>query len=145
MAAVHGHHSPNWRHSLLWCRYGSHERLAICLPHPSAPASSPLLLAHLLQLYLVIRLTNLFSEYAALIYLRHSDPDRSRPWKIPGGLVGVYALVLPSVAVAGLALYTADREVLITGGAATGAIVIVGVCYGLYRRYCMKPASTTVN
>lgn len=93
----------------------------------------------------MIRLTNLFSEYAALIYLRHSDPDRSRPWKIPGGLIGVYALVLPSFAVAGLALYTADKEVLITGGGATALIVVVGIAYGLYRRCCIKPAANAVN
>lgn len=41
----------------------------------------------LIQLYLIIRLVNLFSEYAALIWLRFSEPETPRPYKIPGGVL----------------------------------------------------------
>lgn len=92
----------------------------------------------LIQLYLIIRLVNLFSEYAALIYLRFSEPDTPRPYEIPGGkwhlviiswqqgVLGPIFIFLPTLGLGGLALAFADTEVLISGGATLGGVVM---CY----------------
>jgi amino acid transporter len=39
----------------------------------------------LIQIYLVLRLVIVFSEYGSLIYLKWKEPDTPRPYSVPGG------------------------------------------------------------
>jgi len=79
----------------------------------------------LVQVYLILRLINIIAEYAALIYLRHTEPHANRPYKQPGGLIGAYLLATPTLIISGFALFTADLEALYVGGGLTAAIVLV--------------------
>jgi len=92
----------------------------------------------LVNLFLVLRLTNLFSEYAALIYQRYKLPDHPRPWRVPGGALGPWLLVIPSIFIATLAMVTNSAIVLIVGGSATAVIFILGGIYGVYIYYFMN-------
>lgn len=83
-----------------------------------------------------MRLLNLFLEYGSLVYLRFSEPDSPRPWRVPLGVVGPILLGIPSAFMAAVSLYYSPLEVLITGSAASGIIIIGGGLFGLYLRYC---------
>jgi amino acid transporter len=112
----------------------------------------------LIQLYLIIRLVNLVSEYCALIYLRFSEPNTPRPYKIPGGMhaswngemtlpgvAGPILIFLPTLCLGGLALSFAQTEVLLSG---FGTLIGVILCYifkrvwvNLTTRYgCCRPS-----
>jgi len=101
--------------------------MAILFCSSTALLISALPLNFVIQLYLVIRLVNLWSEYAALIYLRFKEPDRARPYEVPLGKVGSILLFLPTLTISMLVLTTADTHVLITGAAAT-IVILLSFC-----------------
>jgi hypothetical protein len=81
--------------------------------------------ATIIQFYLLLRITNLLFEYGSLIWLRVKEPDTPRPYKVPGGLLGVILLVTPTVIISGISIAVAKPQVLmISGGCIGGAIAI---------------------
>eukprot|EP01126_Amoeba_proteus_P043876 TRINITY_DN4840_c0_g1_i14.p1 TRINITY_DN4840_c0_g1~~TRINITY_DN4840_c0_g1_i14.p1 ORF type:complete len:356 (-),score=43.36 TRINITY_DN4840_c0_g1_i14:90-1157(-) len=76
----------------------------------------------LVQLYFLLRLVTLYLEYAALIYLKWKEPDTPRPFAVPGGKVGSILLFIPSIIIGLTALATAEKRVLILGGAAAAVV-----------------------
>lgn len=69
----------------------------------------------LIQIYLVLRLVIVFSEYAALIYLKYKEPETPRPYEVPGGKIGAISLLIPTTIISFTALATADHSALIWG------------------------------
>jgi len=116
MDASYGHNSPRWSDSFLRHCHRCPKRSSFRFSHSGNPFSSlhraPFLHTYpFTQLYSAIRLANLFCGYAALIYLRYSSPNFPRPWKVPGGLVGIWAMVIPSIAIAIIQLYLSELDV----------------------------------
>lgn len=91
---------------------------------------------------MVVRFVNLFLEYAALIYLRFSEPDALRPWRVPGGIMGALFLPVPTLFLSAFSLYTSPLPVIITGAIASSVIFIGAAIFGLYRKYCLVKSST---
>uniref|UniRef100_A0A6B2L457 Amino acid permease/ SLC12A domain-containing protein n=1 Tax=Arcella intermedia TaxID=1963864 RepID=A0A6B2L457_9EUKA len=77
----------------------------------------------LLQVFLLLRICNLLMEYAALIYLKISEPDTPRPFKVPGGVPGAVLLVIPTIAISILSIYYADIAAIRMGGIILGVII----------------------
>jgi hypothetical protein len=66
-------------------------------------------------------------EYAAFLHLRWAQPDRDRPFKVPGGWFGALVVVgLPAACALG-AIVTAGWQVIVGGIGAE--VVIVGAFY----------------
>jgi len=67
------------------------------------------------QLFLVVRSANVLCEYATLIRLKFSDPDKPRPFKIPGGKIGSILLVLPTISICIFFFSSTDFDALFSG------------------------------
>lgn len=80
----------------------------------------------LVQLTMTVRIVNLLLEYAALIYLKWSEPDTPRPFQVPGGKIGAILLTIPTVILCGILLAGADWELWVT---LVGINVVVVVLY----------------
>jgi len=78
----------------------------------------------LVQIFLIVRILNLGLEYAALIKLRYSEPNAPRPFEVPGGMVGVCLLPIPSAILAVFALVFTSWQVWVIG-ISTNAIIIL--------------------
>jgi len=78
----------------------------------------------LVQVFLIIRVFNLFCEYAALIRLRYSMPDAKRPFVVPGGIVGVWLLGIPSLFLAVFTIAKSPPLVFECGAVVIGVTVI---------------------
>lgn len=93
----------------------------------------------LVQVTMFMRVVNLLLEYFALIRLKYTEPDTPRPFVVPGGKLGAYLIVLPTIALSGLLFAGGDWQLwTITGG----ANVIIVLTYflkvagqWLWRRY----------
>jgi hypothetical protein len=48
-----------------------------------------------------MRVVNLLLEYFALIRLKYTEPDTPRPFVVPGGKLGAYLIVLPTIVLSG--------------------------------------------
>jgi len=75
------------------------------------------------QVYLVVRVFNLLAEYGALIKLKFTDPDRPRPFKVPGGKAGTIIITIPTVAIAIGSIAAGQDWAPVT----TGAYTILGI------------------
>ncbi len=53
------------------------------------------------QVTMFMRVVNLLLEYFALIRLKYTEPDTPRPFVVPGGKLGAYLIVLPTIALSG--------------------------------------------
>jgi len=78
----------------------------------------------LVQMFLILRIVNLFCEYTALIKLRYSEPETPRPFVVPGGLVGAYLLGVPTLILSVVSLVYAPRVVWIFGLSVNSAILV---------------------
>jgi len=100
----------------------------------------------LVQVYLILRLVNLLAEFAAVIYLRHTEPQTPRPYSMPGGYIGVWLQTLPTIIISVVALFTADPEAIYVGGAFTAAIVLSYYFVKVYKQFkiwCTQASSPT--
>jgi hypothetical protein len=82
----------------------------------------------LVQIFLVIRVFNLGCEYAALIKLRYSMRDHARPFRVPGGMVVVWLLGVPSAILAAFTIVKSDWETWIAGASVN---IAIWVMYGI--------------
>jgi len=82
----------------------------------------------LVQIFLVIRVFNLLCEYAALIRLRYTRRDDPRPFEVPGGLVGVWLMGVPTLVLSIFTIVKAQWEVWVAGAATHVGILLL---YGL--------------
>lgn len=97
---------------------------------------------YLVQVYLVVRLANLFIEFLSLLKLRYSEPNRHRPFKIGCGWAGVIAITLPTFLIGIFALATMDVSSLAVGGATVGCVVLLyGVVWSVqqFSQWCSIP------
>jgi hypothetical protein len=65
---------------------------------------------YLMELYLIIRVVNLLTEYAAFIWLKHKEPDRPRPFEAPFGIVGAVLMVIPTLIISTIAIVYAGTQ-----------------------------------
>jgi len=80
------------------------------------------------KLYFLVRVVNLVFEYAALVWLKYKEPQRPRPFSVPGGTLGALALCMPTLAIALLAVITSgidDWTVPVCGAATVVGIAIL--------------------
>jgi len=97
--------------------------MAIILNSVITLAVSILGFNYVVQVYLIVRVVNLFCEYGALVRLKFSDPDRPRPFRVPGGKIGSIILVIPTMIIAICSIVAGqDWDPVITGG-----YVILGI------------------
>jgi hypothetical protein len=61
----------------------------------------PMLTYECTQVTMFMRVVNLLLEYFALIRLKYTEPDTPRPFVVPGGKLGAYLIVLPTIALSG--------------------------------------------
>jgi len=80
----------------------------------------------LVQVYLILHVTNITCTYAALVRFKYSHPEFIRPFEIPGGKIGALMLCVLPLAVAVTAVARMDWLVIVTG---VGTVAGVGVCY----------------
>lgn len=55
----------------------------------------------LMQVTMFMRVVNLLLEYFALIRLKYTEPDTPRPFVVPGGKIGAYLIVVPTMVLSG--------------------------------------------
>eukprot|EP00697_Spironema_sp_BW2_P003111 gnl/Spiro4/14155_TR7609_c0_g1_i1.p1 gnl/Spiro4/14155_TR7609_c0_g1~~gnl/Spiro4/14155_TR7609_c0_g1_i1.p1 ORF type:complete len:426 (-),score=96.36 gnl/Spiro4/14155_TR7609_c0_g1_i1:177-1454(-) len=125
-----------------WQRYTGTIRpiAAIVFSGAVSLALSGLPFNFLVQFYLLIRIINLLLEYAALIYLRYSEPDTPRPYRVPCGMFGAWAVGFPSLVISIVAIVFADRLALTAGSGTLGAILLLGLMRSVYRTSCTSSA-----
>jgi len=87
----------------------------------------------LVEVFLIVRVFNLFCEYAALIRLKYKRPE-IRKYSVPGGKVGAYLLGVPSVFLAAYTIAEAGWKVWVTGAVCHAVIVIAFLIkYGIQK------------
>eukprot|EP01126_Amoeba_proteus_P003814 TRINITY_DN11280_c0_g1_i2.p1 TRINITY_DN11280_c0_g1~~TRINITY_DN11280_c0_g1_i2.p1 ORF type:complete len:290 (-),score=24.01 TRINITY_DN11280_c0_g1_i2:116-985(-) len=69
----------------------------------------------LVQLYLLVRLFTLFSEYGAFIYFKWKYPTLERPFSVPGGILGAVIITLPTFGFGMFTLVSSQTSVLKMG------------------------------
>jgi len=93
---------------------------------------------YVVQVYLIVRVVNLFCEYGALVKLKFTDPDRPRPFRVPGGKIGSIILVVPTVIIA-ICSVVAGQD---WGPVITGAETIAGHRCIIYYQKIMDNSNT---
>lgn len=83
-------------------------------------------------------------EYAAFVYLRFSQPDAHRGFRVPGGKLGMWLCVLPQAAFATMSVISAGWFVIVVG---LGFQVLILACFYIRRAWRArlqqgKPAAT---
>jgi len=79
-------------------------------------------------------------EFAAFLWMRYKEPDTPRPFKIPGGMVGAWLVVIPKVIVIGVTLALANWLTLIVAGAICAFITVAFyVKMFIVKRYFKEP------
>jgi amino acid transporter len=77
------------------------------------------------QIYLPFRSLNVLCEYAALIGLKFSQPNRPRPFKIPGGGFGAILLAAPTAGIVIFCLSQSDIFPLEVAAAVIAFIILL--------------------
>jgi amino acid transporter len=83
----------------------------------------PFSFQELIELDMFLYALALIPEFAALIWLRIKEPQLPRPYRIPGGILGVVLLSLPPVALCVVSMGLA--------GMSTKIVSLVGIVVGL--------------
>ena len=67
-------------------------------------------------------------QFAAFLRLKHTQPDLPRPYAVPGGVGGAWAISVPFFALLGLVAFSAAAETPELAGAAAGctALMVAG-------------------
>jgi len=78
----------------------------------------------LVQMFLTVRIVNLFCEYSALIRLRYTEPDTPRPFLVPGGMIGAYVIGIPTFVLSIFTLIYTDKIAWIFG-ASTNLVIVI--------------------
>lgn len=88
----------------------------------------------------------LLLEFAALIALRIKEPDMERPYRVPGGWIGIFIITALPVAVLALAVYSTVQEEGIKAVVLSLAAIASGpVLYPLLKRYAKRNSSATTD
>eukprot|EP01089_Gocevia_fonbrunei_P002095 TRINITY_DN12083_c0_g1_i1.p1 TRINITY_DN12083_c0_g1~~TRINITY_DN12083_c0_g1_i1.p1 ORF type:complete len:553 (+),score=88.05 TRINITY_DN12083_c0_g1_i1:155-1813(+) len=95
----------------------------------------------LVQLMMMLRIVNLLLEYGALIRLRYSHPDVSRPFTVPGGLIGAWLLPVTTVGICTVMCVFGSWRAVVTGVAYNVAAIILYFLFRLGRKFRHKIAS----
>jgi amino acid transporter len=80
----------------------------------------------LVQIDVFLDVLTLVLEFGAFLWMRYKEPDTDRPFKIPGGMIGAWLVVIPKVIVIGVTLALANWTTLIVAG---GVCIIIIVAY----------------
>jgi amino acid transporter len=94
----------------------------------------------LVTLDILVYGSSLFLEFLALAVLRFTEPNLSRPFKVPGGLVGAIAIGIPPMLLLGFSVARSQKEsILGMSSFAFGMILIAAgfVAYAL--NHALKP------
>jgi amino acid transporter len=99
----------------------------------------------LISIDLILYGASLVLEFAALIALRINQPEMERPFRVPGGMVGVWVVSVCPVALLVYAAYVSRSEQVAHMPALLfGLLVAAGgpVCYLLSRWWWGRPIPT---
>jgi len=77
----------------------------------------------LVQMDVFLDVLTLVLEFAAFLWMRYKEPDTDRPFKIPGGMVGAWLVVIPKCLVIAVTLALANWLTLIVAGAICAFII----------------------
>jgi len=95
----------------------------------------------LVQMDVFLDVLTLVLEFAAFLWMRYKEPDTPRPFKIPGGMVGAWLVVIPKVMVIVVTLALANWLTLIVAG---GICLFITIAYyvkvWIVRRYFKEEA-----
>jgi amino acid transporter len=78
----------------------------------------------LVQMDVFLDVLTLVLEFAAFLWMRYKEPDIDRPFKVPGGMVGAWLVVIPKVIVIAVTLALANWLTLIVAGAICAFIIL---------------------
>jgi amino acid transporter len=78
----------------------------------------------LVQMDVFLDVLTLVLEFAAFLWMRYKEPDIDRPFKIPGGMVGAWLVVIPKVLVIAVTLALANWLTLIVAGGICAFIIL---------------------
>lgn len=67
---------------------------------------------------------------------RYRDPDRARPFRVPGGMAGAWLITVPKVLVVGATLAMADSLTLLISAGINAFIIILYLVVYVCRRTC---------
>ncbi len=79
-------------------------------------------------------------EFAALIWLRIREPELPRPFRVPGGMFGAFAVGIPPVLLLGFAIVRSESETVLGMSSFAFGLILIGagvVAYAINR--ALKP------
>jgi len=79
----------------------------------------------LVVIQLLFSAVGLALQFAAFLRLKHAEPGLARPFAVPGGVAGAWALSLPFFALLALVFYSAAAETPALAGAAAGGTLLM--------------------
>ncbi len=85
----------------------------------------PFSFQELIELDMFLYALALILEFAALFWLRYKEPQLHRPYRVPGGMLGVAALSAPPVALCILSMGLAETATKIAGLSGIGAGLVI--------------------
>jgi len=93
----------------------------------------------LVQIDVFLDVLTLVLEFAAFLWMRYKEADAERPFKIPGGMVGAWLVVIPKVIVIGVTLALANWLTLIVAGGVCAFIIVAYYVKLLIVKYYVRP------
>ena len=108
---------------------------AIVLNSIGVTALIPFSFQDLIELDMLLYAAALVLEFAALIWLRVSQPDMPRPFRMPFGLTGVVLASAPPIALCVLSMALANRATCYVGA--------IGIAVGLLVYFCRAKRAAT--
>ena len=108
---------------------------AIVLNSIGVAALIPFSFQDLIELDMLLYAAALVLEFAALIWLRVSQPDMPRPFRMPFGLTGVVLASAPPIALCVLSMALANRATCYVGA--------IGIAVGLFVYFCRAKRAAT--
>jgi amino acid transporter len=118
LARVHARYATPW--------------VAILVSSVGIAGLLPFSFKDLVQVDMCLYALALILEFAALVWLRFTEPTMPRPYSVPFGRAGAIALSVPPIALAAASMVLSDTltKLLSIGGIAMGLLV-----YGAFRRW----------
>jgi amino acid transporter len=97
--------------------------------------------ARLVTIDILLYGVSLFLEFLALVVLRFREPDLARPFRVPGGLLGVICIGIPPMLLLGFAVVRSDHEQIWNMSSfAFGMLLIAAGMVAYVVNHLLKPA-----
>eukprot|EP01104_Vermistella_antarctica_P007930 TRINITY_DN1967_c1_g1_i3.p1 TRINITY_DN1967_c1_g1~~TRINITY_DN1967_c1_g1_i3.p1 ORF type:complete len:517 (+),score=23.83 TRINITY_DN1967_c1_g1_i3:310-1860(+) len=93
----------------------------------SAVLASVLNFSQLVRLDTFFNCITLLLEFSAFVWLRYKEPDAPRPYKVPGGMIGCWAITVPMTIAVCLTLAVSNLSTVVVGVVLNVIIAVVYV------------------